>query len=237
MINSGLTFGSEGPIMEGTWYNAHTGDSFTVRNSFFEDNQFIVQTTDGRVLNYEQIQNYVKSDKPIEMKKLNLKNEALPAEVASIIEDSYMTDIDMMGNYNDDMTMSLGNLNTNTPRPAPDLAVSNVVSNDTTNLSYNIISKALSKRELPDFQIGIDWLNCPTKEMNMLVELMDVKEDEIIDWYLDQVDIEATTMMIKEVLKSHITEQLHPITEQLIPVTSDKAHVQKSTKTKTTKKK
>jgi hypothetical protein len=43
--------------------------------------------------------------------------------------------------------------------------------------------------------------------------------------------------MIKEVLKSHITEQLHPITEQLIPVTSDKAHVQKPTKTKTTKKK
>ena len=54
-----LTFGMEGPIMDGTWYNTQTGDSFTVRNSFFEDNQYIVQTTDGRILRYDQIQNYI----------------------------------------------------------------------------------------------------------------------------------------------------------------------------------
>ena len=65
MINSGLTFGSEGPMMEGTWYNPRTGDSFTVRDSFFEDNQFVITTTDGRYLKYEQIQDYIKSDKPI----------------------------------------------------------------------------------------------------------------------------------------------------------------------------
>ena len=38
MINSGLTFGSEGPIIDGTWYNPQTGDSFTVRDSFFGQN-------------------------------------------------------------------------------------------------------------------------------------------------------------------------------------------------------
>ena len=47
MMNTGLTFGSEGPMMEGTWYNTRTGDSFTVRDSFFEDNQFVITTTDG----------------------------------------------------------------------------------------------------------------------------------------------------------------------------------------------
>ena len=69
MFNNGITFGSDGPMMDGTWYNPKTGDSFTVRNTFFEDNQFIIQTTDGRVLNYEQIQNYVKSDKPMDVEK------------------------------------------------------------------------------------------------------------------------------------------------------------------------
>ena len=78
-----LTFGTEGPIMEGTWYNPQTGDSFTVRNSFFEDNQYIVQTTDGRVLGYNQIQNYVKSDRPIEM-PIQTTSQNIPAEVASI---------------------------------------------------------------------------------------------------------------------------------------------------------
>ena len=52
----GINFNMEGPIMDGTWYNPNTGDSFTVRDSFFEDNQFMVSTMDGRVLNYNQIQ-------------------------------------------------------------------------------------------------------------------------------------------------------------------------------------
>ena len=55
-MNNGLMFGMEGPNMEGTWYNPQTGDSFTVRNSFFQDNQYLVQTTDGRVLTYEQLE-------------------------------------------------------------------------------------------------------------------------------------------------------------------------------------
>ena len=99
MMNSGLTFGSEGPMMEGTWYNTRTGDSFTVRDSFFEDNQFVVTTTDGRYLKYEQIQDYIKSDKPIEMKKPEPKQEALPAEVAGLLEDTNYDDMIMADDY------------------------------------------------------------------------------------------------------------------------------------------
>ena len=109
----GLTFGMEGPNMEGTWYNPHTGDSFTVRNSFFEDNQFIVQTEDGRILKYEQIQEYIKSDKPINI-QTPVQAETLPAEVTSILESSYDSNI-----LADDLAMisgnSLGNLHTPTP--------------------------------------------------------------------------------------------------------------------------
>ena len=48
-------FSGETPMMEGKWYNPHTGDSFTVRNTFFEDNQLVVQTMDGRLLEYNQL--------------------------------------------------------------------------------------------------------------------------------------------------------------------------------------
>lgn len=206
MMNSGLTFGSEGPMMEGTWYNTRTGDSFTVRDSFFEDNQFIVTTTDGRYLKYEQIQDYIKSDKPIEMKKPESKHEDLPAEVADLIGDNYddMIMADDLAMIQGQPTNSLGNLN----KPNPMQVVQSTPVQANTN--YDIISKALSKRTLPDFQVGIDWLACPVKEMNMLIDLMDVQEQEIVDWYLSQVDVQTTTLMIKEVIKDYLMKQLHP---------------------------
>lgn len=216
MINSGVTFGMEGPIMEGTWYNVQTGDSFTVRNSFFEDNEFVIQTTDGRLLKYSQIQNYIKSDKPIEMPKKQTKSDSilLPPEVAGLLEDENYNDMIMA----DDLAMiqgqtpvTLGNLRdsmTTNPSYTPNSAMQ-VVSNEPINTNYDIISKALSKRTLPDFQVGIEWLACPVKEMNMLIELMDVQEQEIVDWYLSQVDIEITTVMIKEVIRDYLYKQLH----------------------------
>lgn len=206
MMNTGLTFGSEGPIMEGTWYNTRTGDSFTVRDSFFEDNQFVITTTDGRYLKYEQIQDYIKSDKPIQMEKPKPKQEVLPAEVADILEGENYDDMIMA----DDLAMiqghgapSLGNLADNRQN-ATQVVVSNPI-----NTNYDIISKALSKRTLPDIQVGVDWLGFPVKEIAMLMDLMDVQEQEIVDWYLDQVDVATTTMMIKEVMKDYIYRQLH----------------------------
>ena len=239
MINTGLTFGSEGPMMEGTWYNTHTGDSFTVRNSFFEDNEFIVQTTDGRILKYSQIQDYIKSDKPIEMKKPEPKQDILPAEVADLIGDNYddMIMADDLAMIQGQTPRSLGSLN----KPNPIQAVQSALA----NTNYDIINKALSKRTLPDFQIGIDWVACPTKEMDMLMTLMDVEEQEIVDWYLNQVDVQTTTMMIREVIKDHIYKQLHePIivtpeeNVEMIPVSQDMDTVEaiKEREVKTSKK-
>ena len=237
MMNSGLTFGSEGPMMEGTWYNTRTGDSFTVRDSFFEDNQFIVTTTDGRYLKYEQMQDYIKSDKPIEMKKPEPKHEDLPAEVADLIGDNYddMIMADDLAMIQGQSINSLGNLN----KPNPIQVVQSVPVQANTN--YDILSKALSKRTLPDFQVGIDWLACPVKEMNMLIDLMDVQEQEIVDWYLSQVDVQTTTLMIKEVIKDYLMKQLHPeVAEdvkvvEMVPPMPDTNTIAKPTK-KATKK-
>ena len=247
-MNAGLTFGSEGPMMEGTWYNTRTGDSFTVRDSFFEDNQFVVTTMDGRYLKYEQIQDYIKSDKPIEMEKPKPKQEALPAEVADLLEGENYDDMIMA----DDLAMiqgqapiTLGNLKDSmTTNPHPYNPTQVVASSEPINTNYDIISKALTKRTLPDFQIGIDWLACPVKEMNMLIDLMDVQESEIVDWYLSQVDIETTTAMIKEVIRDYLMKQLHPEVDedakvvelvQQLQDTNTVTIIEKPVKKKTTK--
>ena len=212
MMNSGLTFGMEGPMMEGTWYNTNTGDSFTVRNSFFEDNQFIIQTTDGRVLGYDQIQDYIKSDKPINVSKPSQQATTLPQEVTDLLENE--SEFSNYGILEDDMAMisgssaptSLGNLSSNNSNNL----IQNPETQATHNSNYNIINKALTKRSFPDFQVGIVWDDCPIKEINMLMELMDVEESEIVDWYLSQCDVEHTTNMIKQIIEDHIYKQLHP---------------------------
>lgn len=240
MMNN-LTFGMEGPIMDGTWYNPQTGDSFTVRNSFFEDNQYIVQTTDGRILRYDQIQNYVKSDKPIEMPKPQPITTDLPPEVADLIGDYEADSIESM------RVNSLGSLTTpHEPEVSTFIPETQMV-NKSVSTNYDIISKALTKRSLPDFQVLINWDAFPSKEMNMLMELMDVEESEIVDWYLNQVDIADTTYMIKEVLKDFISKQLHPVAkesiveEPVVAVPNQALHEEPkkaaAKKTKTTKKK
>ena len=79
-----MIFSGETPMMSGTWYNPQTGDSFTVADAFFQDNQYLVKTVDGRILDYNIIQNYIKSDKPIPTQKKSV-NEQLPKEVSNIL--------------------------------------------------------------------------------------------------------------------------------------------------------
>lgn len=199
---NGLTFNSEGPIMSGTWYNTITGDSFTVEDSFFEDNQYVVKTTDGRYLKYEQIQNYIKSDKPLDMNNLRLdKSQAqepvndLPPEVMGLLE-------------TDDSILSTPIGNLYGPVMEPVFTAAPKTQANTSN--YTIISKALSKRSLPDIQIGIDWNKCPLKEMKMLIDLMDVTEDEIIEWYINSIDVNTTTQIIKSSIKTYIQQLFNP---------------------------
>jgi hypothetical protein len=211
--NNGVMFGMDGPNMEGTWYNPQTGDSFTVRNSFFEDNQYIVQTMDGRVLNYNQIQNYVKADRPIEVQKPEQNMpDALPAEVAGLIDETY-GDLEAEA-----MSLiapkPLGNSAQPTPTPTPIMEVS------PRGVDSVVIERALNKCSLPNLQVGIEWDNFPVNEVKFLIDVMDVDLDDVISYYLNKVDIESTTKMIHEVLRSHI--ESHFIKEEPAPVVEEK---------------
>lgn len=241
--NNGLMFGMEGPNMEGTWYNPKTGDSFTVRNSFFQDNQYIVQTTDGRVLDYNTLQSYIQSDKPIEMSK-NV-NESLPSEVANLIEpvdnqyDILPDDLEIingslrsLGNFNDPNPLYNGQTGPSLP-PA--------------NQDFIMIEKALIKKSIPDIQISIDWKDFPQREMDMLIDIMDVNIDDIITWYTNQVDINYLSDCLKMVIQDHINSKLTPVTTNIeipmevtieeVPVKEKKTTSKRESKSKSKTKK
>ena len=56
----------DGPTIEGVWQNPKTGDFFTVRDSYMEDDDFIIIATDGRRFNYKMLNDYSQTNQKIE---------------------------------------------------------------------------------------------------------------------------------------------------------------------------
>lgn len=208
MMN-GMMFGGEGPVMQGTWYNPNTGDAFTVRDSFFEDNQYVVTTTDGRYLSYNQIQNYVQSDMPLEQLKKQAKPQQtakneIPAELKDLIEtedsvESMMSPEDaalITGNR------SLGNLNDRHIASALEHQIKHPVTQDVpSNINYSIIEKALKNASKPQIDVNIKWDNYPLKQIDMLTDVMEIPIDEIVTWYLDNINMYDIADAVKESIR------------------------------------
>ena len=205
----GIQFNMEGPVMSGTWYNPKTGDSFTVRDTFFEDNNYIVTTMDGRRLDYNFIQNYVKSDSPIpkmeQPNKTNNKPE-IPQEVLNEISND-MEDFIL----EDDMLL----LQTKTA-PQKEIISSRCINLD--NLSdskkdskptnYYIIDKALSKVKKPKFELKCKWDKFPKQEIEMLKDIMDIDMSEIKDYIFEKFIDESYKEDLKKQLSKVISENL-----------------------------
>jgi hypothetical protein len=240
MNMNGMMFGGEGPVMQGTWYNPTTGDAFTVRDSFFEDNQYVVTTTDGRYLKYNQIQNYIQTDMKLEdLKKRKaenqVKDEPLPAEVASLIEDIDPND-PYLGMMSPDDLM-IGNAK---PISFGNLADSRQL-NDYVQTSYTtgpimqtpspatmneaIIEKALKNAPKPEIKVDIFWDVYPEKQIEMLKDVMDISEDEIVNWYLDNIDMVEVVDALKVAIRDRILYKAPTITATLKGDLSPVGHV------------
>lgn len=207
MRQQGVMFSGESPIMEGKWYNPNTGDSFIVRNTFFEDNQLIVQTMDGRILEYNQLQHYVQSNgndpMPVPQDKSTVPtmNNQLPPEVTSLIEDD--------GMLADDAQLIMGySQGPDWQEPVKLGNIYETVTGPTESTNNIIIGKALSKLELPKLDVNLDKNTIPENAIKMLHDIMDIPTEDIVEWYINHIDINKIHEAIRDQLKSHISEIL-----------------------------
>ena len=207
MIQPGMMFGGEGPVMQGTWYNPHTGDAFTVRDSFFEDNQYVVTTTDGRYFRYDQLQNYIQSDMKLEdLKKMKVENttvkEELPSEVANLIsDDSYSGMMLPEDEALINKPHSFGNIASPTNTPVINRGQ---ITDEPKNVNNTIIEKALKSASKPDFSINVKWNDYPEKQIEMLKDIMEIPVDEIVEWYLNNIQLEDFIMVFKAAIDDKI---------------------------------
>lgn len=228
-MNNGINFAMEGPMMEGTWYNTITGDSFTVRDTFFENNQLMVATTDGRMLDYNIIQNYIKSDKPIDVQK-KPKQTQIPQEVLSQMigndEDGFMTEEDkalIMG-----VTGELKGSQVSIQQPTNIQPKPVVLQGQGESEDDMLVRRILKRSIAPEVDCKVTWKNFPTKQMEML-DMMAVDIEAIVNYYIKDIDLNTIKEIVKDGIKKHIEKSLSPQDEEV------KEKPQKPTKKETTK--
>lgn len=182
--------GEGGPFMSGTWYNPNTGDSFTVRDTFFEDNNLIVMTTDGRRLNYDIISRYVKSDKPIPKQQPVVKQEqpkqAVPKELQEMLDD--------------DPYIYTTQKQTAQPQVEQVQQVTTTVQEDEDAL---LVRRIMKRASVPEVNCNVIWKNYPSKQLEML-EMMGVEPEKIADYVMKDFDLETIRVQIKKSIIEYI---------------------------------
>lgn len=189
----GHSFGLEGPVMQGTWYNPKNGDTFTVRDTFFEDNQLVVQTTTGRMINQTQLQDYIQQSGTGDLGMGTPTPDPVPQEILDMIEPVREKHI-KPAEYH---------VQPDLENTRPEVGYSN-------NRNYDIINRALSKLPLPKIKVDLKWDAYPGREIEMLKDIMDVPIDDITEWYNMKFDLQY----IQRELRKCIQQELQQCTQR-----------------------
>lgn len=217
---------TDGPSMQGVWLNPKTGDSFKVRDTFFEDNNLIVMTADGRKLGFDQINDYVQSQNTDEELKAikaakNKKTGDLP-----VIPDIPELDIDDSpmvsgGELLDDEMSLIRGVRPNVNVPQSQQTQQRVVHSQQVDMINPVIKKLFSKIEdhqRPTIKVTVEWDKdkFPLDIYNMLTKYMDVSEDEVrkelMNNFVDMDDIRTEVQLeLAQLIDTHTNDKVKVI--------------------------
>ena len=215
MYNDGMMIEGGGPMLTGNWVNPKTGDFFTVHDSFFEDDDCIIITTDGRRLNYKLIQDYVGTKDSVGQLKrvkesMENRDEKLPPEVANLIDDNPLGNPGM--DYDPDLQEALGNYGekpTHNPLCSPMTTKYEEQPHDVMTQprkpiirDTDIIERAMRRVAAPKINISMVFEKFPEKQLDMLVNLMGCDYEDIAAWiYESYFSKDFRSIIIEEITK------------------------------------
>lgn len=206
MSYDGMMMSSDGGLlMQGTWFNRNTGDSFTVADMYFEDNNPRIKTTDGRVLDYNIVQNYIQVDPAdLNMLKQQAKEEKQPKKQPKINLGNLAAPDVSNDNYADIMADDplFQNLQS---RPVEHCANPYA---EKTSPNRAMIDKALKHQSIPEMTPSFEWKNFPQKQLDALVDVMEVPTEEIVDYiYAEMMEVMGDEL--KRQVKDYIVSKIN----------------------------
>lgn len=191
----------------GTWVNRINGDKITIRNTFIDGDNMIIQTTDGRQVSMIEFQNYIQmgDDEYDESGHIighanggvsNIEN--IENERRVIVNGSRQTT-----NINNNAQMERTVID-KTIEPTEQKTRSTV--NTVEKESDILLRKLFEKIELDiDVKVDLDCTNFPSKELNMLQTIYDVSTDDISAYILKHI---INDEVIKSAVSRYIENQL-----------------------------
>ena len=238
-----MNFGMDGPSVTGWWYNPTTGDKFNAIDTYFEDNNLLIKTADGRLLNYGQVQNYVHVERPelIPDKPISKtpQHDEVPAEVLAEIDN---------GDDNEGLLIPGDNIYGRPTKQSPAAELGNIY-NEAPEVKpeiqdFAIIDRALTGKDTPSPVANIFWDNFPRREIEMLVDVMNISEEQIIQYYINKISVNDIKDMVAKSVREYIERSFddkggaNTVTTQYVPETGhDQASSSVTTKTTEVKKK
>jgi hypothetical protein len=207
-------FENEIDNIDGTkWYNRYNGDCLIINSTLIDENgdmEYTVTDKNGNRKNIkaEMLNDYIQSDEPLiiprrpEPRQLNLKDlgddsitnstkhiaPGLEHQFTGVHENLFEQPF-----FGNDKPMVLG---------SPDFG-------DTWKLepkspNQDIIERALKKATKPSIKNSYNWDDFPRKELDMLIDIMDVPEEEIIEYLTSDRYINECIGDIRNELKEFI---------------------------------
>lgn len=191
----------------GTWINRMNGDKITVRNTFIDGDNMIIQTTDGRQVSMIEFQNYIQMGDDEYDEGGHIIGHA-NGGVSNIENIENERRVVVNG------TRQMPNINNNTQieRTVIDKTIE-PIENKTRNTvntvekeSDTLLRKLFEKIELDiDVKVDLDCTNFPSKELNMLQTIYDVSTDDISAYILKHI---INDEVIKSAVSHYIENQL-----------------------------
>lgn len=191
----------------GTWINRMNGDKITVRNTFIDGDNMIIQTTDGRQVSMIEFQNYIQMGDDEYDEGGHIIGHA-NGGVSNIENIENERRVVVNG------TRQMPNINNNTQieRTVIDKTIE-PIENKTRNTvntvekeSDALLRKLFEKIELDiDVKVDLDCTNFPSKELNMLQTIYDVSTDDISAYILKHI---INDEVIKSAVSRYIENQL-----------------------------
>ena len=213
-MGNGIQFMGDGPVMTGTWYNPSTGHKFTVRDCFFQDGQFIVQTTDGQMLDYNTVQDYVQASDAAGLAEMEAATKAQKAQnPLNDIPQSILDEVDTASAVSDDSYL----LPEDQAMISGHQTAASTASKMVSPTRYEPDERFLQVKEDPDMPmvervlrrfnditptILIDYNKLPKKQLDTLVDVLGIAPQTIAEYYIKKLDVSK----VFEELKASIVE-------------------------------
>lgn len=182
-----------------TWYHRYNGDRIVVKEILMDMGgtmQYVVETSNGgrRTIDATVLNDYIQSSTPINPSDISHPKQKI--EFGEFYDSTMMVDND---NKKEPFKLpttriDVGNLSELTPTKTEQPKTSN----------WDIIHRALKRCSVPRVENKYIWDDFPQKEIDMLVDIMDISENEIQEYLTSEVFIDECVGDIREDLRDFI---------------------------------